>query len=242
MCTEAIIYTRFSPRKNEGEVNSGKQQEDACREYCKAKGYEVVKVINDEYVSGDEVDRPVLLEAIDKLKRNQVIVVFKLDRLARDVCLSEVLRREIRNKGARVEFVKDDFCNGDNPESNLIRQIFQAFAEYEKKVIAMRTKYALLHQQRAGRLITRPDLAPYGYKLDEHSEPHRESKIPSRLVKDEAEQEVIATMLKLREEGKKYSEICRYLNSQNIKPRQAKEWSRATVRNVCRREILQKHF
>ncbi len=140
--TKAIIYARFSPRRNADECESIETQEHYCRHYCEKHGYEVVAVFADPDVSGSDEDRQQLWDAIDALKRGYVLVTYKADRLARGVYLDEAIRRAVTKAGAVVEVVEGS-PNGDEPQDVLIRQVLAAFAEYERKVIAARTRAAM---------------------------------------------------------------------------------------------------
>ena len=69
-------------------------------------------------------------------------MVYRLDRLARDLVLQEILLREIHAAGGVLlsatpgenELLRDPH----DPIRKLMRQILGAFAEYEKSVIALR--------------------------------------------------------------------------------------------------------
>lgn len=58
------------------------------------------------------------------------------------ICPS-VFRRAVSKTGAMIETVQGS-TNGTSAEDVLIRQVLAAFAEYERKMIALRTKYAML--------------------------------------------------------------------------------------------------
>lgn len=65
------------------------------------------------------------------------VLVYRLDRLARDLFLAEGLHREL---SARCVVVSVSEAFGEGFTGNLMRQIVAAFAEYERAVIATRLK------------------------------------------------------------------------------------------------------
>jgi DNA invertase Pin-like site-specific DNA recombinase len=162
----------FSPRRHAEECDSIETQLDLCRAYCRRKGYHVAGEHEDRALSGSEEDRPGLWAAIDALKRGDMLVADKLDRLARDVYLAELIQREAAKRGASIETVEGG-ANGDTPEQRMIRQVLQAFAEHERKVIAARTRAAILRHQAAGRRMSAQP--PYGWTIDPDD--------PARLVR-----------------------------------------------------------
>ncbi len=156
---KCVIYTRFSPRRNAGESESCETQEAYCRRHAGRRGMEVKAVHHDRAISGKEEDRPNLWGSIDELRKGDVLVCWKWDRLARNVYLTECIKRAVAKQGARIEVVEGD-VEGDGPEQEMIRQVLAAFAEYERKVVSARTKYAMKYHQSNGRRVGR--FAPYG--------------------------------------------------------------------------------
>jgi site-specific DNA recombinase len=202
---KAIIYARFSPRPNAAESESIETQLDYCRAHCQAQGLEIAGEFEDRALSGDDEDRPGLWAAVDALRRGYILLVYRLDRLARSVYLSEFIRRE----------VKEVF----------VRQVLQAEHEYAKKVAAARTKYAMLRHQAAGRRMGSG--CPYGWK--------RDPKNPPMMVRDEEEQAVIRRIVELRKEGKTLRGIKDILDSEGVLLRGRKGWNHMLVANIVKR-------
>lgn len=234
--TKAIIYARFSPRRNAEECESIETQEYYCRQYCEKHGYEVVEVFSDPDVSGSDEDRPILWSAVDAIKRGYVLVVYKTDRLARGVYLDEAIRRMIAKQGGLIEAVEGS-TNGTRPEDDLIRQVLAAFAEYERKVIAARTRAAMRRHQSSGRAMSKH--APFGWR---EGEPEQVSdpttgkvKVRRRLEIDDAEQEVIRFVMGLHREGTPMRAIARAVAAKGYKPRGA-EWNHHLIRSIIDRE------
>lgn len=211
---KAIIYTRFSPRRNADKSESIETQLDYCREYCHSHNYEIAGEFEDRAMSGADENRPGLWNAIDALKRGYVLIAYKLDRLARDVYLSECIRRAVAKRGATIEIVTG--CeNGDSPEQEMIRKILQVFAEYERKVIAARTKAAMLRHQKQGRRMS--DLTPYGWTRDPNN--------PALMIENETEQTVINQIHDWYAQGDGYREIARKLETQGVPSRTSPRWN-----------------
>lgn len=221
--TRAIIYARFSPRRNAGECESIETQLDLCRDYCKRKGYAEAAVFEDRALSGGEEDRPGLWNALEALKRGDILIAYKLDRLARDVYLAELIQREADKRGATVEAVEGG-VNGDTPEQRMIRQVLQAFAEYERKVIAARTRAAMLRHQASGRRMSAQ--TPYGWTVDPQN--------PARMIQEPGEQTVIGRIVRLHQDGLGLRQIARELDETGI-PARTGAWYHTTIKGILDR-------
>jgi DNA invertase Pin-like site-specific DNA recombinase len=181
-------------------------------------------MFEDREASGADEDRPGLWAAIDALAKGDVLLVYKLDRLARNVYLAEMIRRAVAVAGGRIEAVMGD-VEGDGPESVMIRQVLASIAEYERKIIALRTKFAMLHHQRNGRRMGR--YAPYGFEIDALDS--------TRLVPVEAEQEAVARILALHADGRNALNISQTLNAEGVPARSGGKWNRKTVAKIIGR-------
>ena len=96
------------------------------------------KVYCDEY-TGTKIDRPEFQKLLDDLKSGDTIIVTKLDRFARSVSQGIVLINELNNKGITVNVLNIGVI-GNTPAGRLTRNIFLAFAEFERDMIIERTQ------------------------------------------------------------------------------------------------------
>lgn len=232
--TQAILYGRFSPRKDSEQCQSIEVQLATCRTCCREQGYEESGVFTDPDWSGGDEERPGIWAAIAALKRGSVLVVAKSDRLARSVFLSEVIYRAVAKKRARVEVVEGS-PNGESDEDVLMRHILSAFAEFERKVIAKRTRAAMLYHQSQGRMMSAA--APYGQRRGpdrEVTDGRGRVKRERTLAPDPAEMAIVARVLTATAAGQKPSEIARELESDGVACR-GEAWHRTTVSRIVAR-------
>jgi len=220
-----IIYARFSPRRNHEQCESIETQLELCREYCKRSGHEIVGEFEDRVLSGGEEDRPGLWNAVEALSRGYILIVYRLDRLARSVYLSYLIEQAVKKHGAKIISISGEGTWQDSPEDELVRHILQALAEYERKVTAARTKVSMLRHQAAGRRMS--DRTPYGWlrNPDNHT----------RLVADTAEQANIEYILSLHTKGYGLRQICRKLQTEQILCRNNK-WHHGTIKRIIQRQ------
>jgi len=124
-----------------------------------------------DVISGGKAhqSRPQLLEAVGALHRGEVLLVAKRDRLGRNVFEMAMIERLVQKQRARVVSAAGE-GNGDEPADWLMRQMVDTFAQYERILIAKRTKDALAvlraNNERAGNLPFGLQLAADGKHLE----------------------------------------------------------------------------
>ena len=231
--TRAIAYCRFSPRRNGESCESNTVQLAYIEKHCAENNLDLLGRFSDENKSGDDEDRLGLWAAIQAVPHGGVLVVYKLDRLARSVYLDEYLRRQLAKKKATVEAVVGNRA-GDSPEDVLVRQILAAAAEYERRIIAARTKAAALFYQANGRAMSK--IPPYGTREGEPIEVVKNGQTVSQrtLVDDPAEQAVIERIVLERERGASLRAIAAGLQRDGV-PSRGRSWHHGLVKAICRR-------
>ena len=206
---KGVIYARFSPRRNEDKCESIETQFELCRQYCQNNNIEIIGEFSDRALSGAEENRPGLWAAVDQLKRNYVLVTYRLDRLARSVYLSHLIERAVQKKKAAIISTAGEGTWKDTPEDELIRGFLRLLAEWERKTIAARTKAAMIRHQKNGRRMS--CLPPYGWKIDPQN--------PKHLLKDKGEQVIINQIIRWHKSGCVLREIISKLDQHNLEPR-----------------------
>ena len=161
---KAFAYLRVSG-KSQVEGDGFPRQLAAIKRYAKAHGIKLVQVFREEGVSGtkDAGDRPAWSELQTALHANGVrlVLVEKLDRLARDLMVQETIIGDLRKSGFElVSVMEPDLC-GDDPTRKLMRQFMGGIAEYEKSQLVLKLRGARQRKRAAtGRCEGRK---PYGF-------------------------------------------------------------------------------
>jgi DNA invertase Pin-like site-specific DNA recombinase len=120
------------------------RQEQACRDYAKSNGLEIVEVFRED-ISGTKESRPVLARLMVSLEQNnhgvKTVLIEKLDRLARDLMVQEAIVRDFQKLGTDLISALEgpDLC-ADDPSRKVIRQIMGAIAEYDKTMLVAKLK------------------------------------------------------------------------------------------------------
>ena len=113
-----------------------------------------------EKASGGRWDRPELLRLMDHLRKGDVLVVWKLDRLSRS--LRDVLTIMERLAEAKAGFRSlTEAIDTTTPAGRMMMQMVGAFAEFERAMLKQRTKAGLDAARQDGRIGgRRPKLSP----------------------------------------------------------------------------------
>jgi len=92
-----------------------------------------------EKASGAKTDRPELAKAIRRLEAGDVLVVTRLDRLARSIRVLLNVIAAITERGAGFKSPKDSWADTTSPHGRLMLMVLGGFAEFEHELIRART-------------------------------------------------------------------------------------------------------
>jgi DNA invertase Pin-like site-specific DNA recombinase len=117
-------------------VSSDGQTLDAQQAQLRSAGAERVY---SEKISGAVTDRPALAKAIAALGNGDVLVVCKLDRLARSTRDLLNTLAAIAAAGAAFKSLGDPWCDTTTPHGRLMLTVLGGLAEFERHLILART-------------------------------------------------------------------------------------------------------
>ena len=223
----AVIYGRFSPRPGAEECLSVEMQLERCRAYAGMHGYKVLGEYSDKEKSGARADnRPGLQRAINAACRRQaILVVSKMDRLARCTADALAISERLRAAGAELASLAERL-DTTTAMGKFFFVIVAAFAGLEREQIAERTSSAMLQHQENGRRMTRASHCPFGFRPDPEDE--------TRLVENPEEQRGVVLIRERHRKGWGLREIARSLEADGV-PCRGAGWSHVTVGSVLKR-------
>ena len=92
-----------------------------------------------EKKSGAHADRPELRRMLDQLREGDVVVISRLDRLARSTRDLLELCEEIAAAGAGLRSLAEPWADTTSPAGKMILTVFGGIAEFERSLIRERT-------------------------------------------------------------------------------------------------------
>src|ERR671920_2192667 len=135
-------------------VSTEEQATDAQLDELKAAG---CAVIHQEHGSGASRTRPVLSRLIREISKGEVLVVVRLDRLARSVShLLEVIET-LEEKGAHFKSLRDPI-DTSTPQGIFSLQVLGAVAQLERSLISERTKAGIRAAKARGKRPGNPGM------------------------------------------------------------------------------------
>jgi DNA invertase Pin-like site-specific DNA recombinase len=126
-------------------------QEDQLNQY----GCE--KIFSD-HISGSKSKRPGLDKAIEFARAGDTIVVWRLDRLGRNMEDLITLVNELNNRGVSFHSLEENITmDKSSSTGQLLFHLFAAFAEFERNLILERSSAGRIAARARGRLGGRPE-------------------------------------------------------------------------------------
>jgi DNA invertase Pin-like site-specific DNA recombinase len=218
----AIVYLRVSTEEQSESGLGLAAQLTAATATATRLGLELAGVHTDAGISGSKSisDRPALVAALGSVKRGDVLIVAKRDRIARDMMVTMQVEKELERKGARLISAAGEGTDGDSIGDMIQRRVLDLFAQVERDMTRARTKAALQAKKAKGERV---GAIPYGYKLADdgcHLEPAW------------FEQDVIALVRSLRISGLTYRAIVEHLNRTNMNSRTGNRWQLQQIQRM----------
>jgi DNA invertase Pin-like site-specific DNA recombinase len=136
-----------------------------------------------EKVSGAKTDRPELGKVIRRLEPDDVLVVTRLDRLARSTRDLLNILGAIAERGAGFKSLKDAWCDTTTPHGRLMVVVIGGLAEFERELIRARTGEGRKRAKARGVRFGRP----------RKMTPHQRQEAMQRLAAGETQADVART-------------------------------------------------
>lgn len=138
------IYARYSSHAQREE--SIDQQLEVCRAWCAAHGCDVVATYADEHRSGRSTEgRDEFLRMVSDARGGafDVVLVYKLDRFARDRYDAAIYRKRLRDAGVEVRSAMENIPDG--PEGRLLEAVVEGVAEWYSADLSQKTLRGMRH-------------------------------------------------------------------------------------------------
>lgn len=96
----------------------------------------------EDKISAKDTKRPGLQALLEFVRKEDIVIVHSMDRLARNLDDLRDIVRQLTQKGVRVQFVKESltFSGDDSAMSQLLLSVMGAFAEFERALLKERQR------------------------------------------------------------------------------------------------------
>jgi DNA invertase Pin-like site-specific DNA recombinase len=218
-----VSYYRVS-RKEQGVSGLGlSAQKSSVVKYVESQDGIIIQEFTEIETGTNKRERIEIHKAIQLAKdENAVLVIAKLDRLARNVSFVSSLM------DAGIEFLAVDMPSANN----FTIHIFSALAEQEAKLIGSRTRLALAELRKSGVALGNPK------NLNSEARAKGTQKIKENAINNDRNRQAQSVILSCKERGMSYREIAKYLNELNFKTRYGNQFLAPTVHQLYSRTLL----
>lgn len=135
-----------------GYVRVSTLEQNTARQEEQLKEFQLDECFID-HASGKDTARPQLQACLKHLRRNDRLVTYSMDRLARNLEDLRKVVKDLTGRGVAVQFIKENltFTGEDSPAANLMLSVMGAFAEFERSLIRERIKEGIAIAKQKGK-------------------------------------------------------------------------------------------
>lgn len=214
----AVIYARFSSHAQNEQSIEGQLAE--CRAFAERNNLRIVHEYIDRALTGTTDKRPDFLQMIEDSKRKgfQFVIVYQLDRFARNRYDSATYKAKLKKNGVRVLSAKENIT--DDASGILIEGVLESMAEYYSAELSQKIKRGIAIS--ASKCKYFGGSVPLGYKVDEQK----------NFVVNEETAPLVKTIFEMFVGGRTYADIIRFLNERGIKTSQGGLWNKSSFHRI----------
>lgn len=225
---QARIYARFSSTNQREESIEGQLRE--CNDFAKKHGYVVTGEYADRAISGKGVEnRTAFRSMVKDAERGlfDVLIVYKLDRFARNRYDAAVYKHRLAKAGVQVVSAMEHIPDG--AEGIILESMLDGFAEYYSANLAENVRRGAKETALDGRF--NGGQVPYGYAIED-----------GRYVLDEARSCVVREVFERLAAGETYKAIYDSLNARGLRTLKGKPFTRGSICSMIKQEKYRGEF
>ena len=214
----AVIYARFSSHNQTEQSIEG--QLKTCYEFAQKNGYTIVGEYIDRAISGTTDARPDFLRMIeDSAKKGfQYVLVYQLDRFARNRYDSATYKAKLKKNGVRVLSARENIT--DDASGILVEGLLESMAEYYSAELAQKIRRGMAIN--AEKCLANGSNPGLGFKVapDKH------------YIIDEETAPIVVRIFEEYAAGKTVTEICESLNNQGVRTSRGAMFNKNSLRKM----------
>ncbi len=212
------IYARYSSDRQTEQSIEGQLKE--CYAYAARNNYNIVAEYIDRAISGTTDHRPEFQRMIEDSahKRFQYVLVYQLDRFARNRYDSATYKAKLKKNGIRVISARENIS--DDASGVLMEAVLEGMAEYYSVELSQKIRRGMdINAQKC--LCTGGNVA-LGFCVDEQKQ--------FQINADTAP--IVKRIFEMYATGSTMAEIIRYLNEQQIKTAYGNEFNKNSIHRI----------
>lgn len=227
-----VIYARYSSHNQNDQSVEGQIAE--CEKFCKRNNYNVIATYIDRAKSGTKDNRDQFQQMIKDSEKHGFngIVVYQLDRFARNRYDSAINKAKLKKNNVRVMSARENI--NDDASGILMESVLEGMAEYFSAELGQKVKRGM--KINADNCYYNGGTIPLGFKVIEIESDTKDA-VGRRVKKkkyaiDEDNAPVIKMIFKMYLNGSTMAEIIRYLNKNNVKTAYGNVFNKNSIRTI----------
>ena len=215
---KGVIYARYSSERQNEQSIAG--QVDVCREWAKNNDINIIEIYHDQALTGRTDKRPDFQRMIKDAKRGKFdyIIVYKLDRFARNRYDSAIYKSQLKKYNVRILSAMENIADG--PEGIILESVLEGMAEYYSANLSQNVLRGMHQRAELGKYMG--GTVPLGYFIDKDK----------NYVVDEKSATAVKVIYERYAEGFTMNEICRELNAKGYKSSTGKKFSYNSLHRI----------
>ena len=218
-----VLYMRYSSDRQTEQSIEGQRR--ICKAFCEQQGYNIVREYVDRATSAfkDTDKRTQFQQMIRDSEKNlwNGVVVYKLDRFARNRYDSATFKAKLKKNGVRVISATENIS--DNPEGVILESVLEGMAEFYSKELSQKVRRGRLES--ANKCQSIGGSIPLGYKVEN-----------KKFVIDDAGAEIVREAFSMYANGATTAEICHVFNEKGYRSAKGAEFNKNSFRAIFRNE------
>jgi DNA invertase Pin-like site-specific DNA recombinase len=219
---KAVIYARFSSHNQREESIEGQLRE--CKDFAQRNQIEVIGSYIDRAMSAKTDNRPEFQRMIrdSYVRQFDVVIVYELDRFARNRYDSAIYKSKLKKNGVRVMSAKENIT--DDPTGIILESMLEGMAEYYSAELAQKIDRGM-HENVLESKGVGGNLA-LGYRMT----------ADNKFEIDPVGAEVVRKIFKMYGGGSSIKEIVTELNAQGAKTALGKSFKSNSLSRILRNQ------
>lgn len=221
--TDVCLYLRFSSERQSEQSIEGQLRD--CRSYCKLNRYRIAAIYVDRATTArKDVEKRIHFQEMirDSEKKSwEHVIVWKLDRFARNRTDSALFKFRLRKNGVRV--ISATEAISEKPEGIILEAVLEGMAEFYSADLSQKITRGM--RESALKCHSVGGHVPLGYKIEDH-----------KLVVDPNTAHIVQEAFQLYANGETVAEICRMFNAKGYRTAKGAEFNRNSFKSMFRNE------
>lgn len=222
---KTVAYLRVSTDEQADSGLSMQHQARKTAALADLHDWTLLDTIQDAGATAKNTNRPGLQQILAMVRARKVdaVVVYKLDRLTRNLRDLLDLLKTLRRYGVRLVSVTENL-DTESATGRMMISLLGVIAEWERDIIGERTSAALSQLRTNGKQYS--GIAPYGWRYEE-----------GMMIEEPDEQQTLAIIQELHQAGHSLRRVAAELDRQERKPRNGKRWHPKVLASLGRNNV-----